>query len=348
MRYSKYNTSMRGSDWRSFRRCLAIARRLLRESATSAELIQYVLDIEGPDAYPAAKSARDKAFKRDRESLRSRLGVDFQYSPSKGIYTLTDQGSLFQFELSETSVRALALLVQTFGGQVGEHSEIQEFLDELISALPLETRRSLENPSLPIDLELLQSIDPNGIPARVWTTAWRAVKTHRKLSFHYISPAYADGKHRFHEVLPYRIQYQWGHWYLRAYRFLRRDVDGQEDRKGAHLRYRLSYLQDDDQLSVSPSVMKDPPKPPTYRVHYRLLPPLSRGVVSRHFDDMQVRPIDDGSVEVTGTCDDDWEAGRILLSYGQYCVVLGGDEVLDWMKRTIRGMMENYPYIDLS
>ena len=336
---------MRGSEWRSFRRCLAIARRLLKGPATPAELIQYVLEVEGDDAYPAAKSAREKAFKRDRESLRSRLGVDFQYTPSKGIYTLTDPGSLFQFELSEASVRAVALLAQTFGGQVGEHSEIQDFLNELVAALPVETRRYLENPVVPIDLNLLQSIDPNGISNRVWTTAWRAVKTHRKLSFCYISPTYADGQKRFHEVLPYRIQYQWGHWYLRAYRVLRRDLDGRENHQGAHLRYRLSYLQDDEQLSISPSVMSEPPRPPRYLVHYRLLPPLSRGVISRHFDEMQVKTLGDGSVEISGTCDDDWEAGHTLLSYGQYCVVLGGEEVLAWTQRTIRGMRENYPDI---
>jgi len=336
---------MRGSDWRSFRRCLAIGRRLLKGPATPTELVEFVLEIEGPDAYPSAKSAREKAFKRDRESLRARLGFEFQYSPSKGQYSLIDPGPLFQLELSEPSVRAVALLAQTFGGQVGEHSEIQDFLDELIASLPVETRRSLENPAVPIDLNLLQSVDPNGIPHHVWATAWRAVKTHRKLSFNYISPTYADGKPVLHEVLPYRIQYQWGHWYLRAYRVLRRDAKGREDRQGAHLRYRLSYLQDDEQLSISPSVMSEPPRPPRYLVHYRLLLPLSRGVVSRHFDEMKVKSLEDGSLEITGYCDDDWQAGRTLLSYGQYCVVLGGEEVLAWTQRTIRGILGNYPDI---
>ncbi|MCX6068419.1 MAG: WYL domain-containing protein, partial [Chloroflexi bacterium] len=82
---------------------------------------------------------------------------------------------------------------------------------------------------------------------------------------------------------------------------------------------------------------------PRYQVHYRLLPPLSRGVISQHFDEMQVKSLPDGSVDVTGSCDDDWEAWRTLLSYGQYCVVLGGDEVLDWMRRTVQGMRKNYP-----
>lgn len=336
---------MRGSDWLSFRRSLAILRRLMKGVATPAELIAYVLQVEGSDAYPSARSAREKAFKRDRENLRARLGVDFSYSPSTGNYTLIDSGSLFQLELSDSSVRAVALLAQTFGGQVGEHSEIQDLLGELMAILPLETRRSLENSIVPIDLNFSQSIDPNGISRQVWMTAWRAVKARRKLSFNYISPSYTDRQKRFHEVMPYRIQYQWGHWYLRAYRVLRRDLDGQEDRQGAHLRYRLSYIQDDEQLSVSSSVMGEPPRSPRYLVHYRLLPPLSRGVISQHFDEMQVKSLEDGSMEVSGYCDDDWQAGRTLLSYGQYCVVIGGEEVLTWMERTVRGMSANYPNI---
>jgi predicted DNA-binding transcriptional regulator YafY len=225
---------------------------------------------------------------------------------------------------------------------MGDHSEILKFLDELTAALPIEKRQFLKDPTLPIDLDLDQTIDPNGISERVWKTAWRAVKTRRKLTFNYLSPSYKDGNRVLHEVAPYRIQYQWGHWYLRAYRVLRRDLDGQEDRQGVHLRYRLTSVLDDEQLSVSPSVMHDPPGLPRYDVHYILLPPLSRGVISHHFDEMQFKNLDDGSVEVTGTSDDDWEAWRTLLAYGQYCVVLGGEEVLGWMERTVNGLFQNY------
>jgi hypothetical protein len=318
----------------------------MKGPATPLELIAFVLETEGSDAYPLSKSAREKAFKRDRENLRTRLGANFIYTPSTGLYTLTDPGSLFSLELSEQGTRALALLAQTFGGQVGEHSEIQDFLEELIRFLPVETRRYLENPTVPIDLELLQKIDPNGIPKRVWLTAWRAVKGHRKLSFSYVSPSYEDGQARLHEVQPYRIEYRWGHWYLRAYGTPHRETDGQHNIQKAHLRYRLSYIQDDDQLAVSPSILPDPPKPPRYLVHYRLLPPLSRGVVSQHFEDMRATKLDDGSLEIHGYCDDEWQAGRILLSYGEFCVVLGGEEVQAWMRKTIRGIKENYPDLD--
>ncbi len=333
------------NDWRAFRRCLAILHRLIKGPATSQELITHVIDVEGPDAYSTSLSAREKAFKRDRESLRQRLGVEFEYSPSTRQYQLTDPGDFFHLDFSDAGIRAVALLSETFAGQVGEHSEIQTFLDELIARLPLDSRRLLESASLPVNLQMLQQVDENGIPVRVWKTVWRAVKEHRRLCFQYISPSYQDGLKRYHEVLPYRIQYQWGHWYLRAYRLLRRDVNGEVNRQGAHLRFRLSYIQDDEKLEALPSLVSNPPQPPRYLVHYRILPPLSRGIISRHFADMTVNLLPDGSMEVKGYCEDEWEAGRILLSYGEYCVVLGGDEVKAWMDKTIRGMKKNYPNI---
>ena len=109
------------------------------------------------------------------------------------------------------------------------------------------------------------------------------------------------------------------------------------------MRFRLSYIQDDEKLEVLPSLVGEPPKPPRYFVHYHILPPLSRGIISRHFADMTVNSLPDGSLEVKGYSEDEWEAGRILLSYGEYCVVLGGDEVKAWMDKTIRGIKRNYP-----
>ena len=211
------------NDWRAFRRCLAILQRLHKGPATSQELIAHVIEVEGQDAYSTSLSAREKAFKRDRESLRQRLGVEFEYSPSTRQYQLTDPGDFFYLDFSDAGIRAVALLSETFAGQVGEHSEIQNFLDELVMRLPAASRRLLETASLQVNLELLQKVDSNGIPERVWNSVRRAVREKRKLCFQYISPSYSDGLKRYHEVLPYRIQYQWGHWYLRAYRVLRRD-----------------------------------------------------------------------------------------------------------------------------
>ncbi|HMZ08748.1 MAG TPA: WYL domain-containing protein, partial [Anaerolineales bacterium] len=296
-------------------------------------------------AYPISSSAREKAFKRDRENLRKRLGVDFSYSASLGTYSLLEAGPLLKLQLSETSLRAIYLLSQSFDGHVGEHSNIQAFLNEIFSYLSAETKVKLEAPEMHMNLDLLQDIDSNHIPKRVWDMVQKSVKGHRKLTFNYVSPTYEDRQKRLHQVVPIRIQYQSGHWYLRAHRLLRRDSSGKEDRQERHLKYRLSYIQDDEKLVISATIMPSPPEAEKYYVHYRLLPPLSRGIISEHFYDMKITGLDDGSVEITGYCDDAWEAGRLLLSYGEYCVVLGGDEVKAWMEKTIASLIKNYQYL---
>lgn len=119
-------------------------------------------------------------------------------------------------------------------------------------------------------------------------------------------------------------------------------MDGSEERSEAHIKYRLSYIQDDEVLSVSPGIVRTPPDAPRYRVHYRLLPPVSRGMISAHFSEMRIQYLADGSAEIEATWDNPWEAGKTLLTYGEFCVVLGGDEVRAWMERTVQGMSENY------
>jgi hypothetical protein len=277
--------------------------------------------------------------------LRRRLGVEFSYSASSGIYTLLEAGPLLKLHLSETSLRAIYLLSQSFGGHVGEHSNIQTFLHEIFSYLSADIKVQLEAPETGMDLNLLQDVDPNHISKKVWEKVQRSIKGHRKLTFNYISPTYEDREKRLHQVAPIRIQYQSGHWYLRAYRLLRRDASGNEDRQGVHLKYRLSYILDDEKLDVSTSVVPAPPQAEKYPVHYRLLPPLSRGIISEHFDDMTTTNLEDGSIEIRGYCNDPWEAGRLFLTYGEYCIVLGGSEVKNWMDKTISQLIENYPHL---
>jgi hypothetical protein len=340
-----YNYIMRGSEWLSLKRCLAIVRRLQMGTASPAQIIVFVRQTVGERAYPIASSACEKAFKRDRENLRKRLGVEFSYSATTGTYTLIDAGPQLKLQLSDTSLRAIYLLSQSFDGHVGEHSNIQTFLQEIFSYLSSDMKAKLETPETGMALDLLQDIDPNHISRNVWEKIQKSIKVHRKLSFNYLSPTYEDGQKRLQQVVPVRIQYQSGHWYLRAYRLLSRKQNGEDDLQKVHRKYRLSYIQDDDDLTLSATIMPSPPATEKYLVHYRLLPPLSRGIVSEHFDNMTVTKLGDGSLEIKGYCDDVWEAGRLFLSYGEHCLVLGGEEVKAWMEGTIRGMVSNYPHL---
>lgn len=333
---------MRGSDWNSFRRCLAILHRLKKGPAGPTELINHVISMEGSDAYSSVKSARDKAFKRDRQALRERLGVTFEYDARLGVYRLIDSGDALGISLSDTSLMAISLLGDTFDGQMGQHSSVNILLDEIMLNLSPDDRRRLERSESPYELELLQDIDANGIPRRVWDEVQRAVRKNRKLTFQYISPQYDDGKPVTNEVNPTRIVYQWGHWYLLAYRFKRVTADGKVDGSRRHGRYRMNYILNNEALVVSPVILGEAPLPPLHEVRYRLLPPLSRGIVSRHFVDQRETTLEDGTVEVSGYTDNIFSTARMFLSYGDSCEVLGGEEILQYMEEQIRGLAKVY------
>lgn len=334
---------IRNSEWLALRRCLGILGRLLQGAARGEELLDAARQAAGPDAYSPSDSAREKAFKRDRQRLREMLGVEFHYDARSGLYVLDNPGPFGALSLSEAGLRALALLSETFAGETGKQSEVQVLLDELINRLPEQARRRLERQSLPLTFEIFQDVDPDGISERVWNAVQRAIREHRKLTFHYLSPSYEDRRPRFFEIAPYRILYQWGHWYLRGWNLSRSSQKELFDPGEEYLRFRLTYILDDEKLVVCPTVLPQSGRRiPRYLVHYRLLPPLSRGAVSRHFDEMTVQPLPDGSVEVRGYTEDDWEAARLLLAYGEYCIVLGGDEVYRRVRRAVDGMAKNY------
>jgi predicted DNA-binding transcriptional regulator YafY len=337
---------MRGSDWQSFRRSLALVQRLRKGAATPGQLVEYVLEVEGSDAYPKTKSARDKAFKRDRENLRSRLGVDLTYSPRSGLYTMRDAGEILSLTLSENSLMALGLLEDTFEGQVAVHSSVKALLDEIMAGLSPAERRKMERAENPLELEMLQNIESVGIPRKVWEDVQRAVKKHRKLYFNYISPQYEDQLPVLQEVNPYKIVFQWGHWYLLAYRLSRGNKSG--GLASRHVRYRISSILNDEELKVSSVIMPPPPTPPMYEVRYRLLPPLSRSSVSQHFVDQKETRLEDGTLEVSGLTESVWEAGKLFLAYGESCVVLGGDEMMEHMTKELRGLIRNYPQIGVE
>jgi predicted DNA-binding transcriptional regulator YafY len=178
-------------------------------------------------------------------------------------------------------------------------------------------------------------------------TVQRAVKARRKLAFNYISPEHPDGQPRYHVVAPHRLRWRQGHLYLYAYDLLARGPGGEEWLDGGARRFRLSRILEDGHLAVLAEVL--PPtqrRPPRYRVRYRLLGPLSRGSISRHFLDMAVTRLPDGSAEVNGFTEDVFEAARTLLGYGENCIVLGGEEVLARVERALRGMARNYGLVD--
>lgn len=330
----------RGSEWASFLRVLAILNRLKEGPATGEQLIQSVLETMGADAYPSAPGARQAAFKRDRANLKKRLGVETVWDSKNQIYVLNDAGPFGRVSLSPPMLRALSILSRQYDNAVGELAGVRDLVEQIIGWLPLKTRLKIESASEDLTLDFGQDVDRSEISLRVWETINRALNQHRKLTFNYLSPRRADRKPVFHEIAPYHIRFQDGHLYLRGYS-LNAVLPGEM----SFLRFRISYILDDERLRVSPTKVETRHRqPPRFLVHYWLAPEIGRGEISYRFAEMQITRNDDGSAEIRAVTDDVWEAARTLLAYGESCIVLGGSDLLREMRRRVEGMARNYGY----
>jgi predicted DNA-binding transcriptional regulator YafY len=330
----------RGSGWVSCLRALAILKRLMEGPATNEQLIQAVCEIVGPDVYPSASGARQEAFKHDRENLKKHLGVHFHFDNVRRIYILDDAGPYGRISLSPSMLRALSILSHQYDNAVGDLAGVRDLVQQIIRWLPQENRSQVESASPEFLLDFQQDVDRSVISPRVWEVVNTALKQHRKLTFNHLSPRYADRKPVFHEVAPYQIRFQDGHWYLRGYS-LNQGLHGES----SFLRFRLNYILDDERLSVSPTkVATYHRQPPRFPVHYWLAPEIGRGEISHRFPETQIQRNEDGSAEIHAVTDDVWDAARTLLAYGDGCIVYGGEDLRREMERRVMQMAKNYNF----
>jgi predicted DNA-binding transcriptional regulator YafY len=78
------------------------------------------------------------------------------------------------------------------------------------------------------------------------------------------------------------------------------------------------------------------------------MPEIGRGEISHHFAETHITRLPDGQAEVHGVSEDVWEAARLLLGYGEGCIVLGGEELLKEMRRRVEGMARNYGFFEID
>jgi predicted DNA-binding transcriptional regulator YafY len=333
--------NLRGAQWTSFQRCLAIVRRLQEGPASKAQLMCAVRESVPPAYGPGALDALRKKFERDIQNVREQLGVAAPYDRRSGLYSLGQAGPWLSVGLSPEALRGLALLLNTFDEASAAGEVARPLLEAIQRLLPPDLLRQLErhNPAMEIDL---RDLEQGEIPPQVWNTVRRAIAERRVLQFDYISPGHDPPERRTHVVEPYPLKFQDGHWRLLA--FCRRWSGARELQEPAGwLTYRLSRIQPDG-LEVWPDKF-----PPTQRrrrlvpLQYRLGPALHRGGVSPRFEDMQVSPVEeDGWVTVTTRTDDLFAARRILLGYGENCRVLAPPELRREMAAAARMMAEFY------
>jgi proteasome accessory factor C len=330
-----------GSKWLSFKRCLAIVRRLQEGPASKAELVRAVRELV-PGAYGAGSdAARRKRFERDVKSIREDLGVDVDYERPAGQYVLKDSGPLLSLGLSPGALRGLAFLLSTFDAESAASEQTRPLLETIQRLLPGDQLRKLErySPELGINLHHL---DQGEIHPRVWDTVQRAVLEHRVLQFDYVSPRHDSPLVRTHVVESYDLKFVDGHWQLHAYCRRCSGPDRQQEHVG-WLPYRLTRVQVTG-LELWPD--KFPRRERRRRLVnlvYRLGPELHRGGVSRRFEEMEVSAVEaDGWVTVTAKTDDLFVARRILLAYGENCQVLAPPQLRRQIARAAHKMAGFY------
>ncbi|MCX6031808.1 MAG: WYL domain-containing protein [Chloroflexi bacterium] len=328
----------RNPSWLVVQRGLAIICRLMRGPATKANLLAAVNDALGPDAYSDSASAAERALKNDRALLKEKLGIEIIYDRRAGVYRLESLGDAPWLDLTDDELAAIATIYQTFAGGGPEAERVQAFLDHIAGLLPVERLSAIRRPALSIEL---REVDERPVVPRVLETVQRAAQERRRLGFRYQSTA--DEMIRYHEVEPYGVLFRRGHYYLEAFDLFSRSAGQDAVTHGRVARFRLQGIADDELLRALPERLPPGRRPQKrYALRYRLAPPAIRHGVSRHFADMTVERLPDGAALIQATVTDPWDAVYTLLSYGENCTVLGGDEVLSLMRKRVAGMAKNY------
>jgi predicted DNA-binding transcriptional regulator YafY len=331
----------RDASWLVLQRGLAIVRRLMRSPADKAELLRAVRESVDPEAYSDQPRAAERALKNDRAALR-RLGIEIGFDRRAGVYRLASLGEAAWLDLGDDELAAMALLYNAFADAGQEAARVRSLLDRIRDLLPAERADAIQRQRAVLSIEL-RELDENPIPPRVMQVVQQAVAERRRLGFRYRPPATGEEGPRYHEVEPYGIVFRRGHYYLECFDLYSREGPYDRTTHEHHAEFRLQGMLDDDMLRVLPERLSPGRRPQRrYPVRYRLAPAALRHGISRHFADMQVERLPDGSAMVEATTDNEWEAVYTLLSYGENCVVLGGDAVLHLMRQRVAAMAKNY------
>jgi predicted DNA-binding transcriptional regulator YafY len=336
-------SSVREGPTTVIKRCLALLRRLQQGPADKEELIASVLDAVDREAYGgAAGKALDKRFEYDKRKLEDLFGLQVRYRRATGTYEIEDVWEPL-LDLPDEALTAIAFLQETFDPSAPMHDQVQNFLGLLVSYLSPERRGDLERGRTALQVEWGQR-DDDVIAPGVEAGLSRALIERRLVAFDYHSPAQADGVPRRHTVEPWERYFDSvrGHYYLRGY--CRRTVGPYgEHTQNRYFYYRLGRIRN---LEVLPG--KLPPRPPSaprVELVYRLTPKIARrGEVTRHpeITILRTESQEDESIIVHAETENVWWAVRSLLHYGPNCQVLGGDEALFEMRRTVKEMAGVY------
>ena len=329
-------------NWNAMKRALLILRHLRTEPADKAVLIKAVQQ-EMPDAYlEETPKAQSRTFERDLENIRYRLEATIEWQPQIRQYLLLDPGPFVQNELAPEALTGLAFLKDSFTTSEEIQKIIQPLLNWVEQATPPEQMRQLTHQQTPIKLNI-QHISQGDIHPQVWRKVIYAIKQRRIITFNYTSPFHEKDEPRRHTVEPYEHYFRGGHFYLKAYCLRWVAPDGFTSGHFWANPYRLDYILPDD-LELLGTFVTRVQRPPLQKIRYKLSPQIARGGISRYFPDMQIsQPDQSGWVEVTAHTDNEFEAYRTLLAYGDQCLVLDPPTLVNRLRQAAHALSNFYP-----
>lgn len=327
-------------NWDAMRRALLLLQRLRRGPADKAQLIEAVRHAL-PDAYRAGGKSAARKFERDLENVRLRLEADVLWHAGLQQYVLVEAGPFAQSELPPDAIEGLAFLRDSFTTSEEIQAVIRPLLEWVEQAVPPKQLRRMTHQQTPILLNL-SKISEAEIQPVVWEKVIYAIRHRRIIEFDYASPIHERSEPRRHRVEPYEHYFRNGHFYLKAYCLRWVAPNGYENGRFWANPYRLDYILPAD-IQLHNQFVRREQRPALQRVWYKLSPQIVRGGISQYFQRMEVGEADEGGwVEVRGWTDNEFEAFRILLAYGDQCVVLGPPTLVERIKRVVHQMASSY------
>ncbi len=323
----------RRSQWRVVNRCLDLLLRLLRGSATGADLLAIVRDDDPEDV---TDSEARKRFENDRKRLRDWFRAELTYDRPQDTYTLIDVGRPL-LDLPDDGVRALAFLQQTFDTPTAPMADdIRALLDSIMMVLPAQRLKQVNKQRGLLEVEL-GARDEDEISDDVWNAVQTSTSERRQLEFDYVSLSNTSGIPTRYLAEPIRYFFDTSrkHYYIEFFCLEARGPAGVASLNGSVLRFRLGRMSNP---VVLPTHFPPNRRIPKKELVYELTPEVARLGVTRHFDEMQVIPNDDGSATVRVLSSNLFFDLRTLLYYGPNCKVIGGDEAVREMQKIVNGL----------
>lgn len=295
----------------------------LREDLTERDLLDRVTQDD-----PAVARRTRFQFYGDLRALRL-AGCDVRADRSRREYKW--HNSPFGLSLDERQLFALGVLRDTFlNSSVLHAAEMDDLLERLLSLLPAGDRAALERKRRPFGVELPATTDYRDADPATLAAIERAIERSQQLELTYRSPRH--GQALVHTVEPRAIVHKDGHAYLPVYNV----------RTNKHYRLRLDYILPGTVRVLPNRALPLRLGPPGYLLRYRLSPVIARNRVSENFPDQEVERHEDGSATVTAPITDLFAARRILLSYGENCLVLEPPELVDDLRSAAEAMYQVY------